>query len=131
MGKKLPLTATATAIAFIMASDSFCELPELVPALSLGHTVLLVLPFEMSSSNLDSSVESGPSRVVQVTVEPTECVYKTFLSAKRLTINSLNLYWRHSKAKRTRMADTLAAFFLVQHEVSVSYPNLSCSFHCL
>ena len=41
----------------------------------------------------------------------------------------LTLWWIHREGRRSRRADTIAAFFLVQHEVSVSGPlpeSLEC-----
>ncbi|OCB88546.1 hypothetical protein A7U60_g4361 [Sanghuangporus baumii] len=64
--------------------------------LNLGQTALLVAPGRKFLPNSGAKTDPNSSHVVQVTVEPYECV----------------------EGKRLRRADTIAAFFLVQHEVS-------------
>ncbi|KAL5480685.1 hypothetical protein ACEPAI_9625 [Sanghuangporus weigelae] len=64
--------------------------------LNLGQTALLVLPGLKSIPYSRPNTDLNPSHVVQVTVEPYDCV----------------------EGRRWRRADAIAAYFLVQHEVS-------------
>ncbi|KAL5522389.1 hypothetical protein ACEPAG_8405 [Sanghuangporus baumii] len=79
-----------------MYSDIHIKVNLLPMLLNLGQTALLVLPGLKSLPYSRPTTDLNPSHVVQATVEPYDCV----------------------EGRRWRRADAIAAYFLVQHEVS-------------